>query len=431
VAAIRWQNRFCGIFFFFAVLVALTGAAGAENAVVDAVRVSVQAGAAPPPARVIKRMEQSVATVGEHVLAGRKVADVESNKAAYEKVIKEVFDRVLVGYSVQAVLVAPGPTTSITVRILPWGDIVRGVAVETDPGGIAPQILPLLRQDMGDVEQRVSQVLVGLPVDSVEWAGSLSKSVIREYLAAQLPEFRTNLEIVPGSTTTVKLSLVPAGPLVKDVRVTLRSRTIPNFLLLGARPTVEEAAVPMQGLPVAFVERHADHFKNMLLKVAAAHPATRRYGLELTADLKAGVDSELVITAETPQYNVSLEGYLDMGRKAHDTSARLHVGRNCGPKDELFLEVTFVPGSVSWEFVPGWGHRLGARTETGLKYSLSDAQAVLWLKQELSANWLLRLERVPASGANELGLRYKLHDFLSLEYVFTKNDNWLRLVGNL
>jgi hypothetical protein len=280
-------------------------------------------------------MEQSIVTVGDHVLTGRKVAEVESGKASYEKLIKEIFDRVLVGYSVQEVNITPGTTSHIAVRIQPWGDIVRNVTVETDLGGVSPQLAALFKRDMGDIEGKVSEVLVGMPVESVDWAGGVTKTVIREYLAGQLPEYRTNVEINAGQTTTVKLALVPSGPVVKDVRVTLRSQSIPNFLLIEARSPVEEAGYPLRGLPVAFIERHSDYFKDMLLKVAAAQPVTERYGLKLSSALRVGATTELEISAETTRYNVALEGYLDMGRnEKNDTSARLHVGLYLSNKDE-------------------------------------------------------------------------------------------------
>ncbi len=413
------------------ILASWTCPAAAETPTVDAVTVSVHAVDVPPPPRVIKRMEQSVATVGDHVLAGRKVADVESGKASFEKVIKEIFDRVLVGYWVQEVNITPGPTTSIAVKILPLGDVVRSVTMETDLGGISPQLAGLFRSDMGDLEEKAAQVLVGMPVDAVDWAGSVTKTVIRENLAAQLPEYRANIEIIPGPVTVVKVLLAPTGPLVKDVQVTLRSRSIPNFLLLEARPAVEEAAAPIRGLPAAFVERHGDYFKAMLMKVAATQAATKRYGLTLASSLRPGTTTELEISADTTKYNVAIEGYMDMGRKGDDTSAKLHVGQYIGKMDELFLEVTFVPASVTWEFVPGWGHRLGAQTVAGAKYNLNSEQSIVWLKQDLGGRWSLRLEHTPTTRFNEVGLRYRLHEFLGLEYIVTTDNRWLRLVGNL
>ncbi len=430
VAAIT-RLAWVGLLSITVLLAALSGTAGAQSSSVEAVTVSVTAGDVPPPARVIKRMEQSVATVGEHVLAGRKIAEVESSRGTYEKIIKEVFDRVLVGYSVQEVAITPGETTLVAVRLAPWGDIVRRVVLETDMGAIAPAAAALVRQDMGDIEGKLGQVLIGMPVESVDWAGSVSKSVIREILAAQLPEFRANLEITAGTVTTVKLSLMPSGPLVQDAMVSLRSKTIPNFLLLEARPAVEETAQVMRGLPVAFVERHGEYFRQMAAGVAVAQPMVKRYSLNLKTVLKPGVDSELAINAETTKYKVALEGYLDMGRRTDNTSARLHVGSYLGQKDEVFAEVTFIPGTMTWIFAPGFGHRLGPQSEAGLKYNFSDKAALVWLKQELGGNWSLRLERTPVSGHNEFAIRYKLHEFLSAEYIFTTNDHWLRLVGNL
>ena len=412
-------------------LLAWPGGAAAEPATVESVAASVYAGDAPPPSRVIKRMEQSVLTVADHVLTGRKVADVTAGKPEYEKVIREVFERVLVGYSVQDVTIAPGAVTHVTVRIQPWGDVVRDVTVEPDLGGVSPQVGELIVKDMAGIEDKVGQVLIGLPVDAVDWAGGVSKSVIREILAAQLPEFRANLEIVPGPITTVKVLLTPVGPLVQDARVTIRSRTFPNFLLLAARPVVEEAAQPLRGLPVAFVERHGNYFRDRLTRVATGHAIADRYGLTMSSVLKPGVDTELVISAETSKYNISVEGFLEIGRKQDDTSARLHVGRFVGKRDELFMEVTLIPRSVTWQFVPGWGHRLGARTEIGTKYDIRNEEGLLWLRQDLDGNWALRLERNPVRGVNELAIRYKLHEFLSAEYIFTTNENWLRLVGNL
>jgi hypothetical protein len=67
----------------------------------------------------------------------------------------------------------------------------------------------------------------------------------------------------------------------------------------------------------------------------------------------------------------------------------------------------------------------------GIKYNTSSSQNMLWLSKELSPSWTMRLERNPKNRNNELGLRYKLHDFLSAEYIITKDDQWLRLVGHL
>ena len=121
------------------------------------------------------------------MLAGRTISDVETNQAKYENLIRDIFNRVLVGYTVEQVNLTPGTRTGVLVTVKPWGDVVRDVSLEIDMGGLSPAVKNLIKSDMGKVEAQVADVLIGLPVDSVEWAGGVSKSVIRELLANQLP----------------------------------------------------------------------------------------------------------------------------------------------------------------------------------------------------------------------------------------------------
>jgi hypothetical protein len=415
-----------------AILLLAVGVASAAAEVVEKVTVNIvpASGTQEPPERIAKRMAASVSTVGEHVLLGRQVGDIVESRASYEKLIKEIFERVLVGYSVQQVTIIPGSQVQITVEIASWGDVVHDVKLEVDVGSVSPDVLALVKKDIGDLETQVNGLLVGLPIDAVDWAGSVSKVVIRDMMAMQLPEFYANLDIISGSRTIVKLSLSPRGPLVQSVHVSLQSQTIPNLLLFQVRPTVEEATNNLIGLPVAFIDRHRDYFTAKLMATAAQHPVTRRYGLSLTPVINAGSDTEVILQAETTKYRVLLEGYLDIDRVNDATSVKLHAGQLLNKRDEAFVEVNFTPGNVAWEFIPGWGHRIG-NTAVGMKYNITSERGIFWLNQDLGHRWTLRMERTPVTGYTEVGVRYKLHEFLSAEYVITNNDNWLRLVANL
>lgn len=408
-------------------IVLLPVMAYASDGMIEKVQVTIVS-QQPPPAKIMKRITASVATVGEQMLVGRSVHDVEDKKGSYEKLIQEIFDRVLVGYQVQSVTIEPGENATITVEIAPWGDTVQEVVMEYDFGNLSPEVVNLLRNDMGNVEEKVKDMLLGLPVEAVDWAGGLSKVAARDVMASQLPEFHANMDIVPGGRTVVKLSLSPVGPTVQNVHVALRSQTIPNIVLAMIRPAMNETSRILIGLPVAFVERHLDYFTARLV---AEQPLTQKYGMTATPQLLPGTDSEIALNVETTKYKVTLEAYLDMGHAEDNVSARLHAGKFIGSRDEAFLEVNFIPGTVSWELVPGWGHRIGSDTVAGMKFNTSNSQNVLWLQQHLTPHWTMRLERTVKTGDNELGLRYKLHDFLSAEYIIGKDDRWLRLVGHL
>lgn len=402
----------------------------ASDGVVEKISVVITASQA-PPSRIAKRMSASVETVGEQMLVGRTIREVDGNKVVYEKLIQEIFDRVLVGYSVQSVSLTPDTNTALTVTIAPWGEVVHEVGVEVNFGTMNADVLELVKKDMGNVEEEINEILVGLPIDAVDWAGGVSKLVIRELLSSQLPEFQVNFDIIPGPRTIVKLSLSPRGATVQDVRVSLRSHTIPNLLLMAVRPTVDEAGNTLVGLPVAFIERHRGYFTTSLAKKAAQHPIAKNYGLRLTPRINEGVDTEIVLDAETDKYKVSIEGYMDMGRREENTSFQLHAGKFMNKQDELFMEVHFIPSTVSWKFVPGWGHNIGAGTTVGIKYDLSDKRDILWMEHNVNRSLSMRLERTPTINLNKFAVRYKMHDFLSAEYVFTKENKWLRLISSL
>jgi hypothetical protein len=427
------NRKLCSISLMAALIILCfqSAAAIAGEARVETISVSIEAAGAPPPPRVAQRMEASIATIGEHVLVGKKPEEINENKTAFEKVVREVLDRVLVGYSVQQVQIEPNVTSRIQVTLLPWGEVVREVSVELDLSAISPELQHLVKKDLGDMEDRISGVLVGLPTDAVDWAGGVSKAVIREILASQLPEFRANLDIISGPHTQVKLALAPVGPTVQDVQVIMQSHTIPNILLWEARPQVIQAAKTLRGLPVAFVERNQEYFRQYIVRSIAGNPATRRYGLTLTPQIRAGTDTEIQVIADTAKYKVSLEGYLDIDKDSDNIAAKLHAGKKISDYDEAFMEITLLPSSMTWEFVPGWGREIGSKTVAGLKYNLSDHHEIIWMNQEIAPRWTLRVERIPDLHRNEVGVRYKLHEFLSAEYVLTNDDRWIRLVGNL
>jgi len=403
----------------------------AAAATVEAITVNITADTTPPPPRAAQRMAASVTTVSEHVLLGRAVSEVTAQRAGYEDLIREILDRVFVGYAVRAVNITAGPVTHIDVAIRPWGDVIREVKLEVDFGALSPALINLLQQDLGDIENEVSEVLIGLPIEAVDWAGGVSKAIIRELLAVKLPEFRATLDIIPGSETTVKLALTPVGPAVQDVSVFISSQTLPNILLLEARPALVEEARTLRGLPVDFVRRHQDYFEERLLAVMANQPLTGRYRLQLDSAITPGLVTKVLVTAETDKYSVWLEGYVDLGRRQDTVSGKLHAGKVLSERDELFMEITFMPSTISFDFIPGWGHRFSSKTVAGLKYNLNEKEESVFWEQQLGPNTSLRYERIDGGNRYEWGLRQRLHEFFSVEYYLTEDDKYLRLIGHL
>ena len=398
--------------------------------VVETVQVQVMA-AAIPSTRVLRRMSESVKTIGEHLLLGRSTIEVSTRRDHYERLVRDVFDRVLVGYTVEKVEIEPAAVTQIRISIAPWGETVRTVSVQVDYSGMAPEAVKLVKLDMGKLEPDIQAALLGLPVDAVDWASGVARELIRELLRRQLPEFHFSLDVEAGRDTAVRLSLFPTGQVIKSAKVSLRSFTIPNLLLVHARPALELQVNSMRGLPVAYVERRLAYFTENIRLTTISDPLIRQFGLKVSPVIRPGADTEAAITVEAERFRITADVMLDIGRDRDNISGNAHLGQRISKQDEVFLELKVLPGMMTWEVMPGFGHQFGSDTWAGFRYRTNDKEWVAWLEQGLGGRWSVRAERWPNLKYTEIGLRYKLHDFLSAEFILTNERNWLRLVGHL
>ena len=192
---------------------------------------------------------------------------------------------------------------------------------------------------------------------------------------------------------------------------------------------MEEVANLLRGVPVAFAERHREEFSQKLQDVLNKHPLVKDYHLEVNASFVPAVDTEINVEVNTDVYKIFLEGYVDVGQQKDNTALTLHVGKFIGKRDELYLETKIVPASITWNFDPGWSHRIGKTTYGGFKYSLSDKMFTMKMSQEVGRDLTVRFDRTPMTGVYEVGFRYKLHDFIDGEYIFSNNKNWLRFIA--
>lgn len=402
----------------------------AEGDLIQTVMVKIEA--SPPAApRVLRRIEASVKTVGERLLTGREVAVVAQSQQTYEALMQEVLDRVLVGYSVKRVSITPGAAATVTVVLEPWGERIRSVQVDLEFSAVDPLCIPLLRAELGDLAGSINGILLGLPVDSLDWADTVTKNSIRELVEARLPEYRAAVDIIPGEQTKVRLIFSPVGATVRESVVSVRSDSMPNLLLYKLKPDVEAFAKALRGLPLDFVVRKQQQLTRQLEQIALNHPYTQSYALTVRGDLIPGRDTQVYLQVESRKYRVNAEARLDMGRDEDNTSGYLHVGKFMSDKDEAFVEAELITNSMKWVFSPGWSRRLGSNTLAGLRYNVTDSIGYTWLEQRLGNNWRLRFDRSSADDDDEIGLRYQFHDFLSTELVRRPGETFVRVIGHL
>mgnify|MGYP000285481857 FL=1 len=230
---------------------------------VEAVAAHVTASEGLPPL-VQQRMERSVQVIAEQLLLGMPADSSDADAAAQSEVIRQVFDKVLVGYTVRGVSLRLGDTADVTVELMPWSDQIRTISVETSVEGMPPEVERLVRQDLADVGSVFSDALYGLPVAAADWTNGVLKHHLETYLASHLPEFRGDFEIdTEGSCAKVRLTVYPRLPVVRTADLSMRSDTIPNLTLLNHRELMQEQVDMLVGVPVAFVARHQHDFEQL------------------------------------------------------------------------------------------------------------------------------------------------------------------------
>ncbi len=407
--------------------------AAVQTAEVEAVRVEVTAGNS-LPLPVQARMEKSILAISQQLLEGKEVAAVEDDRQSYETVIRQVFDKVLIGYTVESAAVVPGRETLVRVSLLPWQDTIQSVQVDISVEGMSPEIERLLYQDVAGMESIFRESLQDLPIAAIEWTHGLLKKQVAAFLQERAPEFKADFDVEVADRTQVKVVLYPLLPVVRNVDLNMRSDTMLNAGLLVKRKKMQEGANQLIGVPVHFTARHQQELEAYLADILNQDTAFRQWDMHTQVKLTPGERVTVMSRSDSDIYRIRLEGWADMGNNwgnKNDASlmARLHFGRKLSQRDELFVQVDFYPQSVKWTWDAGYRYRLPSGTSVGLRYDIRDDYVKLELQQPLSRKWLLRYEYSELGHHSEYGIRYRLHDFLSLEYALDSHNSWLRFIG--
>ena len=160
----------------------------------------------------------------------------------------------------------------------------------------------------------------------------------------------------------------------------------------------------------------------------------KNYGLHVTPSLSLGEDTTIDLTSKTAFYDIRGGAYIDAARdhsSDEDTVLMAHLGRKIGSHHEIYGAVKFMPSSLDWNFIPGYFYRFAGRTQAGYQFESLDDSQHLWLRQPLGGRWTLRYDRDLTHDDSEVGLHYRVDDYVGLEYIVSDHDAWLRIIGYL
>lgn len=405
----------------------------AKAAPIEKVDVSLSAVGGDLPPAVEKRVISSISSIGNRVLVGKEESLFSLNSSAYNKVLADIINRVVIGYVVSDLSVSYGRDTALHVTLQPVGQIIRHVDTEIDYGGLTPEAARYVAADTADVPALMDNLLIGLPVDSVGWAESVSQSAGRDLLSSILPEFQANFEVESGENTKVKIYLIPQGKIVRSSRLTFEKTTIPRLLMLRAAEETETALSALRGLPVDFVTRHSGQISSDMNDILKKDSFIQKYGIATDTTLVSGETAELRVNALTDHWVIRTEVWLDAGRDGDkNTAVEGLLGHYIGRHSTVFGEARFYPGPMDWNVYGGFSHQFGSFMDLGYKYDFVDNANHIFGNVPIGNKFSLRYDRDFKKRENEFGFSYKIHNYITLEYVYNDEDGkWLRLIANL
>lgn len=380
---------------------------------------------------LLDKMSGSMQVVADQLFLEKDADKIAAAAEDYQRLLTEIGDRVFTGYELRDVLLEPGAHTKIVLYARPWSRVISQPVIDLQFSGVEPQTAELLQQRIPLLKEQLEQAISGASEDAGDWAGGVLRKMARQQVEHQLPEFKAAVDVVQeNQNTVVQVVVYPVGQLVSNVKYELRSEAIPNILLMELKYKYAAECDKLRGLPVDYVQAHKSELEQMLTDKLLAEPPVQNFNLQPSVRLTPGADLGVNIMINSDDYKLWFEGYGDVGRDKDNLSGKAHVGKFISPRDEVFGEAEVILDDVQWRFGAGYARYWGKSVWSYMR-RMPIGDNDYRLEYNLSPKWRLRAEHFSGDDRNEFGVRYRIHEFLSAEYVYGGDEFYLRIIGNL
>ena len=385
---------------------------------------------------LLRKMEDSMQVVAAQLFNGRDSEFIMADRPGYEHLLSEISDRVITGYQTNQVVLSAehgrdGTTVNLAFAVAPWAQTVQKVDVDIQFSGVSPFAAAVLEEKIPALREELQKTLQGASLDAADWAGGILRGQVKSCAEKVLPDFKAAVDLTTrDGNAEVQVIIYPVGELVHSVQYSMVSRSIPNILLMKMKYKYADKAKSLQGLPVSYIEKDYELLADRLQQDLSREPQVRRHHLKPQVEIRPGAETLLNISLESDEYKIWFEGYGDIGRKDHNLSGRAHIGKFISRRDEIFGEAGVDLKDVRWDFSFGYAYHWGKSTLSYMRRVPADAN-IYRLEYDFTPKWRFRYEHFGDKKENEYAVRYRIHEFLSGEYVYSTNKSYFRIVGNL
>lgn len=382
-------------------------------------------------APLLNKMGNSMQLVAQQLLLDRDTEAILPAQQEYATLLSDIADRVLTGYYLQSTQLTVDKESELILQVRPWNTAIRNVQVDLQFSGIEEQTSELLESKLPTLKKQLEDTIRGASVDASDWADGVLRKIVRQQVEEALPEFKVAVDLVnEADKTVVQVIVYPVGHLVRNVDYSMRSDAIPNILLMKLKHKYADECNKLRGLPVNYVERQKQEIEEFLLNKLRNEPEFIKYELQPFVNITPDTDMDVEILIDSNKYKIWFEGYGDIGRNEDNLSGKAHFGKFISSKEEFFGEVETVLDDVDWNFGVGYTRYWGKSGWTYVR-RIPDGENNYKLEYNLDPKWRLRAEHFAKKNRNEYGVRYRIHEFLSAEYMYGGDEFYLRIIGNL
>ena len=385
---------------------------------------------------LLHKMEDSMQVVASQLFNGRDSEFIAADASGYERLLSDISDRVITGYQTNRVSLSmaygpDGTAVNLGFAIAPWAQTVREVDVDIQFSGVSPFAAAVLQKKIPALREQLRGTLQGASLDAADWAGGVLRGQVKSCVESELPDFKAAVDLTTrDGNAAVQVIIYPVGEIVRNVQYSMISKSIPNILLMELKYKYAEKAKSLQGLPVSCMETDREILAEQLLRELSEETQVRRHHLKPEVVIRPGTEAQVDISLESDEYKIWFEGYGDIGRKDHNMSGRAHLGKFISRREEIFGEAGVDLRDVKWDFSAGYAYHYGKATLSYMRRYPADA-GICRLEYDFTPKWRFRYEHFGDRKENEYAIRYRIHEFLSGECVYSTNRSYFRIVGNL
>lgn len=334
-----------------------------------------------------------------------------------ERLIRIVADRVLRGYSAG------------DIEITDDGAIVSLFVSSSSTRWRSALVLPHLSypvdkwfsSDVEGLEEEICALMDGVPHEAASWGGDDLRMAVASLCEDRVPGWNISLLLrADADAYVIETSFVPEQPLSLAVTSRITSTSVPVMMHSRLKDDLMKGYAPVIGLPVAWLERHADDMAMLAKEVLADEYIVEKGKLAAEVDVKIDSLSQLDIELESRRYSAWVWMAVYAGARDRYPEAGVHFGRKIVPFSNWEVELygEFIASLGKWEL----------ESRLGLGWS---PYRHLWLGGEWSSDgseWWGKISYIPASmrvpyvwarisehGEKNAAVGFRVTDFLSIE----------------